>query len=203
MPVFLILCLLQGKSQTQPRFRAYTTRPEPIRLQRFLEGSAVEFGTVETYLWLPVLGHWAMQRSQGVVGSGLGGMMREASSPVAGHGTFPLLLCSLPFELMIQSQLHFQDKSSRVCTRQKYGEASLLSILHSEVQGPSHRHITIKNTSLLLKAQSLQRNYMGIKVILYSFTHFFYTYLRRSDYVPGTGDRYMKDRIPTLQVPAV
>lgn len=32
MPFFLILCLLQGESQTQIRFRAYKTRPESSRL---------------------------------------------------------------------------------------------------------------------------------------------------------------------------
>lgn len=41
MPVLLVLCLLQGESRTQPRFRVGKTRPAPSRLQRLLAGSSV------------------------------------------------------------------------------------------------------------------------------------------------------------------
>lgn len=73
MPILLILCLLQGESQTQPKCRACKTRPESSRLQGPLPGTSEAFSppsVVWAYSWLSLLGSEAMQRIQGVVRSG-------------------------------------------------------------------------------------------------------------------------------------
>lgn len=74
MPVLLTLCLLQGESQTQPRFRACRTSPEPRAFQAAEipgrpSGAFRALAAVWTYLWLSLRGSKAMQWIREVVRS--------------------------------------------------------------------------------------------------------------------------------------
>lgn len=60
MPVLLMVCLLQGETPTQPRFRAYKTSPVASRLQGCTARRPAP-SAVRAYPWPSLLEPQAMQ----------------------------------------------------------------------------------------------------------------------------------------------